>query len=482
MMEKYRITASQIVNIDEKGFLIGRQHKTQRVVSREQFQKGRNLNYCVDGNREWVTLLAGITADGKALTPGIIFQSDSGYLQDTWLHSYNVNNAPRVVFGTTESGWSNSHTFLSWLGEVDKATNHVNSRRLLLLDGCSSHLGNDIIDYLDSKDFLIAFLPPHTTHILQPLDVGCFGPLAREYSNQLDKRSGLGGFIAEGTNKGDFWRLFLPSWEQAMSKRNIEAAFKATGIWSFDPKRVKSRLPPEQTKQEPIIDRSTRNKQIRHLRRSVLGSRDPNLPIVMDMLETVAAETELLKHEVTRLAAEIDRKRHRPTRGKQITAPDLPEKGKGLLLSPSKIVKWRQDQVEQQARQAVEEAERANRKQDREAAAALKKAELEQRKQDTARKREASKLKKEEEARIREARKAARLAEKERINALKLAGIEKKEASKKRQKPEEVQNTRIKRVKRVVAVEEEETEEEPEPTRLTRTGRVIRLPQQYRQK
>ena len=29
-------------------------------------------------------------------------------------------------------------------------------------------------------------MPPHSSHILQPLDVGCFGPLKKSYGRQIE--------------------------------------------------------------------------------------------------------------------------------------------------------------------------------------------------------------------------------------------------------------------------------------------------------
>jgi DDE superfamily endonuclease len=50
------------------------------------------------------------------------------------------------------------------------------------------------ISLADSLQILILVLPPHTTHRLQPLDVGLFSPLAKAYSKRLNAytNGGLG--------------------------------------------------------------------------------------------------------------------------------------------------------------------------------------------------------------------------------------------------------------------------------------------------
>ena len=41
-----------------------------------------------DGNREWITTIACICADGTSLTPVLIYQAVSGRIQDTWLQDF----------------------------------------------------------------------------------------------------------------------------------------------------------------------------------------------------------------------------------------------------------------------------------------------------------------------------------------------------------------------------------------------------------
>ena len=72
-------------NWDEKGFLIGTASATQRILTLEALLSKRITHANQDGNREFITLLACISALGIALPPAIIYQSDSGSLQDTWI-------------------------------------------------------------------------------------------------------------------------------------------------------------------------------------------------------------------------------------------------------------------------------------------------------------------------------------------------------------------------------------------------------------
>ena len=72
-----------LYNWDEKGFVIGQASATQHIMSLEALESGRITHSSQDGNREFIRLLACITADGTALPPALIYKGDSGVLQDT---------------------------------------------------------------------------------------------------------------------------------------------------------------------------------------------------------------------------------------------------------------------------------------------------------------------------------------------------------------------------------------------------------------
>jgi hypothetical protein len=59
----------------------------------------------------------------------------------------------------------------------------------------------------DSLRILILILPPHSTHRLQPLDVGLFSPLLKAYTKRLDVYTyeGLGWVLM---TKRLFWPIF----------------------------------------------------------------------------------------------------------------------------------------------------------------------------------------------------------------------------------------------------------------------------------
>ena len=76
-IKKYNLTAENIYNWDEKGFIIGLSQTTKRVMSKEVYDSRRVRQAVQDGSREFITLPACISAIGKALLLALIYKGKS---------------------------------------------------------------------------------------------------------------------------------------------------------------------------------------------------------------------------------------------------------------------------------------------------------------------------------------------------------------------------------------------------------------------
>ena len=78
-------------------------------------------------------------------------------------------------------------------------------------------------------------LPPHSSHLTQPLDVGVFGPLKRILASKLEPllRTGVARI-----RKPEFTSGFMKAQEQAFRESNILGGFCGTGIHPYYPKKV----------------------------------------------------------------------------------------------------------------------------------------------------------------------------------------------------------------------------------------------------
>jgi len=80
---------------------------------------------------------------------------------------------------------------------------------------------------------------------LQPLDIGCFAPLAIYYSQLLEQQSRLSEGQTRMT-KRDFFKCFFPAWQKAFTDKNIASSWCKTGLFPFNPALVLDKLKPRQ--------------------------------------------------------------------------------------------------------------------------------------------------------------------------------------------------------------------------------------------
>jgi hypothetical protein len=88
---------------------------------------------------------------------------------------------------TSPTGWTNDDICANWFTNhfLPQARAHANNDKpiILLYDGHGSHIQESIIDIAMDNNTSLYLLPAHTTHKLQPCDVGAFGPLKKHWSN-----------------------------------------------------------------------------------------------------------------------------------------------------------------------------------------------------------------------------------------------------------------------------------------------------------
>ena len=126
-------------------------------------------------SREFISILACISAIRKWIPPLLIYKGESGDLMSTWVDEVTTDS--KAHFTISSNGWSNNAIGLVWLQKVfERYTKpaRMTQKRLLIIDGLSSHVNMAFVDWADQHGIILLILPPYTTHRLQPLDVGLF--------------------------------------------------------------------------------------------------------------------------------------------------------------------------------------------------------------------------------------------------------------------------------------------------------------------
>lgn len=110
---------------------------------------------------------------------------------------------------------------------------------MLVLDGHESHDSAEFQEYCKAHNIITLGLPPYSSHLTQPLDVGCFSVLKRVYSRQIE--TFIKAYINHIT-KVEFFLAFKTAYMESITVQNAQAGFRGAGLVPFNPQAVISKL------------------------------------------------------------------------------------------------------------------------------------------------------------------------------------------------------------------------------------------------
>lgn len=176
-------------------------------------------------NREWVSIIECISAVGQPLQCLVIFKGKS--LQSTWFSAHSV---PNWLYTTSQSGWTSNTIGVEWLRRIfiPQTTKPTARPRLLLVDGHGSHISIDFLWLCKENQIQLLFLPAHSSHILQPLDLTPFSVIKSGYRRQIAELASLDD--AAPVKKERFVRCYHLARDEGLTERNIRSGWRATGL------------------------------------------------------------------------------------------------------------------------------------------------------------------------------------------------------------------------------------------------------------
>lgn len=107
--------------------------------------------------------------------------------------------------------------------------------RLLISDGFGTHESLEIMEFCLLNRIILCRLPSHTSHKLQPCDVGVFSSLKTAYREHAESLERCG---TNTIGKQHFTYLYSRARSQAFNSRNILSGWSKTGLRPFNPERV----------------------------------------------------------------------------------------------------------------------------------------------------------------------------------------------------------------------------------------------------
>ena len=230
---------SMILNMDETGLCTNNKFKV--VVP-------TGCHPVVPGGKQKDVHLTGVvtvSGTGKVFTPVVILPSLQSLPDE--LRDFESNG--NVHFFRSKSGWMTRELFELYCVNLAHEITHFRqilppekrgNRFLLIVDGHSSRKSSKAIAYLQQYGIDLLTLPGHSTHVLQPFDVGVAGVLKSEMAKNIENWNRLlaqGRIVAPtaaGTKRYVLVSAFLSAADH-IHRELVQAAFRKSGIVPVQP-------------------------------------------------------------------------------------------------------------------------------------------------------------------------------------------------------------------------------------------------------
>ena len=246
LIQKHGLNGSRIFNCDESGMKTVQQQHAKVLAKTGKRQVG-SLTSAERGKN--VTVICTMSACGVFIPPCFVFPRKR-------CNPLLMDNAPESAKGFfNETGWMTAEVFKDYLHHFIEFVKPSTQKPVLLIaDGHASHTKSlNVIDLASSSGVILLSLPPHTTHRLQPLDVGFFKPLQTYYDRYIDRWLKLhpGRVFTEY----QVAEAFREAYGKAATVEIATNAYRKCGIWPFNAELFsEADYAPSATTDRPAVD------------------------------------------------------------------------------------------------------------------------------------------------------------------------------------------------------------------------------------
>lgn len=214
---------TNIWNLDESSLSID--PRKTKVVG----ERGKYASRVTSGpGRENTTILLLANAAGGKAPPLIIYKGR--HMWDQWC-APNNKEYPGTVYAASSKGWMETEIFRNYFIRTLIPSIGENRPALIIYDGHSTHIDAEVIDTAIREDITILKLPPHSSHLLQPLDLSVFKSFKDKWDSKLVswQRMNIGRKLPKAT-----FSTFLGETWTSIDAEVIRSGFRKGGIFPFN--------------------------------------------------------------------------------------------------------------------------------------------------------------------------------------------------------------------------------------------------------
>lgn len=218
---------AQIWNCDETGINVNATGNESVLVRRGS--KEVHLVQPSEGKKQFTVMMCG-NAAGEMLPPFVIYKAKK--ITDTMV----VGGPPGAAYCTTDSGWMEKPAMRPFMNFFIEQMENRPKPNLLYMDGHGAHFDAAALQQGYDNEVHAFCIPPNSTHMYQPLDVGYFRQL------KGSSRKAVANFYddtrrSKSITNHNFAPLLKEMLENTDPKKMMNA-FRHTGLYPFNPGAV----------------------------------------------------------------------------------------------------------------------------------------------------------------------------------------------------------------------------------------------------
>lgn len=230
------VDPGNILNYDETN--LTDDPKTKMMIFRKATKHPERI---MNTTKSSTSIMFAITASGTSLPTFVVYKAQR--VQDAWKDGGPLS----TKYSCSKSGWFDSEIFVDWFKRVVlpwAARRGRDATKVVIGDNLASHMSLEVVTMCEDNNIRFSFLPPNSTHLLQPLDVVVFAPLKSAWRKILTDWKMGDGRLMTTLPKWVFPRLLLQLEEAMVHKweRLSHSAFRACGIYPLDADHVIARM------------------------------------------------------------------------------------------------------------------------------------------------------------------------------------------------------------------------------------------------
>ena len=196
----------------------------------------------IETQKPHISILPVVTASGALLACLIIEGASNPNRIPHLPEGYFQSSDKRFHFAASSSGFIEKdifdqfiiHTVIPAINRHREMEGLLGKEFFLMLDGHAAHHSVDAIREMKNHNIFVGFFPPHTSHILQPLDRGVFHVFKRAAAKALFIFHTLCGV----PNLADRIDLIMKEWNENVTEKVIRKSFKHAGIYPLSYERA----------------------------------------------------------------------------------------------------------------------------------------------------------------------------------------------------------------------------------------------------